>query len=86
MKKLYRSVEDKKIAGICGGIGNEEGMNFAIFDIDGTLINTNRVDGECYARVTFATPEREEIEEITTQCSPRPGPVQSGISAYLPGF
>ncbi|OGG57265.1 MAG: hypothetical protein A3F84_12060 [Candidatus Handelsmanbacteria bacterium RIFCSPLOWO2_12_FULL_64_10] len=25
-------------------------MNLAIFDIDGTLIDTNRVDGECYAR------------------------------------
>lgn len=31
MKKLYRSQKDKKIAGICGGIGE-------IFSIDPTLV------------------------------------------------
>jgi phage shock protein C len=31
MKRMYRSVEDKKIAGVCGGIGE-------YFDIDPTLI------------------------------------------------
>ena len=31
MKKLYRSQEDKKIAGICGGLGEK-------FSIDPTLI------------------------------------------------
>ena len=31
MKKLYRSQEDKKIAGICGGLGE-------MFSIDPTLI------------------------------------------------
>ncbi len=30
-KKLYRSVEDKKIAGVCGGLGE-------YFDIDPTII------------------------------------------------
>lgn len=30
-KKLYRSAQDKKIAGVCGGIG-------AYLDIDSTLI------------------------------------------------
>ncbi len=30
-KKLYRSVEDKKIAGVCGGLGD-------YFDIDPTII------------------------------------------------
>ncbi len=31
MKKIYRSEKDKKIAGICGGLGE-------IFSIDSTLI------------------------------------------------
>jgi len=30
-KKLYRSVDDKKIAGVCGGLGD-------YFDIDPTII------------------------------------------------
>ncbi len=30
-KKLYRSVEEKKIAGVCGGLGE-------YFDIDPTII------------------------------------------------
>ncbi len=30
-KKLYRSVEDKKIAGVCSGLGDH-------FDIDPTII------------------------------------------------
>ena len=30
-KKMYRSVEDRKIAGVCGGIGE-------YFDIDPTLV------------------------------------------------
>lgn len=30
-KKLYRSTEDKKIAGVCGGLGD-------YFDIDPTII------------------------------------------------
>jgi phage shock protein PspC (stress-responsive transcriptional regulator) len=31
VKKLYRSVEDRKIAGVCGGIGE-------YFDVDPTLV------------------------------------------------
>jgi phage shock protein C len=31
MKKLYRSVKDRKIAGICGGIGE-------MMDVDPTMI------------------------------------------------
>ena len=31
MKKLYRSSDDKKIAGVCGGIGE-------YFDIDPTIV------------------------------------------------
>lgn len=31
MKRLYLSVEDKKIAGICGGLG-------AYFDVDPTIV------------------------------------------------
>lgn len=31
VKKLYRSTEDRKIAGVCGGIGE-------YFDVDPTLV------------------------------------------------
>lgn len=37
-KKLYRSAQDKKIAGVCGGIG-------AYLDIDSTLIRLAWVIG-----------------------------------------
>ena len=55
-------------------------MNLAIFDIDGTLTNTNSVDNECFVKA-FA--EILAITEIDTDWAAYPHTTDSGITQYV---
>ena len=55
-------------------------MNLAIFDIDGTLTNTNDVDTECFVR---ALSETHGISEINTNWDEYPHTTDSGIILHI---
>lgn len=55
-------------------------MKLAIFDIDGTLTNTNDVDGECFVQA-FA--EVHGITDIDTDWSAYPHTTDSGIAVQI---
>src|SRR6266850_75120 len=55
-------------------------MNLAIFDIDGTLTNTNSVDNECFVK---ALAEAHEITEINTDWAAYPHTTDSGITQHI---
>ena len=55
-------------------------MNLAIFDIDGTLTNTNSVDNECFVKA-FA--EALAITEIDTDWAAYPHTTDSGITQHV---
>jgi phosphoglycolate phosphatase-like HAD superfamily hydrolase len=55
-------------------------MNLAIFDIDGTLTNTNSVDNECFVK---ALAEAHAITEINTDWSAYPHTTDSGITQHI---
>jgi len=55
-------------------------MKLAIFDIDGTLTNTNGVDGECFIK---ALAESHAITEINTNWAEYPQTCDSGITLHI---
>lgn len=55
-------------------------MKLAVFDIDGTLTNTNAVDNDCFVQA-FA--EALEIREINTNWASYPHTTDSGITQYI---
>jgi len=55
-------------------------MKLAIFDIDGTLTNTNRVDNECFVE---ALAEAHAITEINTAWATYPHTTDSGITLHI---
>ena len=55
-------------------------MKLAIFDIDGTLTNTNNVDEECFVKA-FA--EAHAITKINTNWSTYPHATDSGITLHI---
>jgi phosphoglycolate phosphatase-like HAD superfamily hydrolase len=55
-------------------------MNLAIFDIDGTLTNTNNVDNECFVKA-FA--EAHAITNINTNWNTYPHTTDSGITQHI---
>ncbi|MCA1566433.1 MAG: haloacid dehalogenase-like hydrolase [Acidobacteria bacterium] len=55
-------------------------MKLAIFDIDGTLTNTNRVDDECFVK---ALAEAYAIAEIDTDWAAYPHTTDSGIIRHI---
>lgn len=55
-------------------------MKLAIFDIDGTLTNTNSVDNECFVK---ALAEACEITEIDTDWAAYPHTTDSGITQHV---
>ena len=55
-------------------------MKLAIFDIDGTLTNTNSVDNECFVK---ALAEACEITEIDTEWAAYPHTTDSGITQHV---
>lgn len=55
-------------------------MKLAIFDIDGTLTNTNKVDDECFVRA-FA--ETYEITKMSTDWAAYPHTTDSGIAFHV---
>jgi len=55
-------------------------VNLAIFDIDGTLTNTNSVDTECFVK---ALSEAHAITEINTDWSTYPHTTDSGITLQI---
>ena len=55
-------------------------MKLAIFDIDGTLTNTNRVDDECFVK---ALAEAHAITEIDTDWATYPHTTDSGIILHI---
>lgn len=55
-------------------------MNLAIFDIDGTLTNTNSVDNECFVK---ALAEALAITEIDTDWAAYPHTTDSGITQHI---
>ena len=55
-------------------------MKLAIFDIDGTLTNTNSVDTECFVK---ALSEAHAITEINTDWSTYPHTTDSGITLQI---
>lgn len=55
-------------------------MNLAIFDIDGTLTNTNAVDDECFVKA-FA--EAHAITNINTNWNTYPHTTDSGITQHI---
>ena len=55
-------------------------MNLAIFDIDGTLTNTSRVDEECFVRTIT---EAHSISEIETDWAQYPHTTDSGITDHI---
>src|SRR5437879_1808267 len=55
-------------------------MKLAIFDVDGTLTNTNSVDNECFVKA-FA--EAQSIFGIDTDWAAYPHTSDSGITEYI---
>jgi phosphoglycolate phosphatase-like HAD superfamily hydrolase len=55
-------------------------MKLAIFDVDGTLTNTNRVDDECFVK---ALAETHAITEIETDWAAYPHTTDSGIVRHI---
>src|SRR3989442_7008665 len=55
-------------------------MKLAIFDIDGTLTNTNSVDNECFVK---ALVEGHAITEIDTDWATYPHTTDSGITLHI---
>jgi phosphoglycolate phosphatase-like HAD superfamily hydrolase len=55
-------------------------MKLAIFDIDGTLTNTNSVDNECFLQ---ALSEAHTITEINTDWATYPHTTDSGITLHI---
>ncbi len=55
-------------------------MKLAIFDIDGTLTNTNNVDNECFVK---ALSEAHAITEIDTDWAAYPHTTDSGITLHI---
>ena len=55
-------------------------MKLAIFDIDGTLTNTNSVDNECFVK---ALAEAHAITEINTDWATYPHTTDSGITLHV---
>ena len=55
-------------------------MKLAIFDIDGTLTNTNSVDNECFLK---ALSEAHAITEINTDWATYPHTTDSGITLHI---
>lgn len=55
-------------------------MKLAIFDIDGTLTNTNSVDNECFVRALSFV---HDITEINTDWSTYPHTTDSGITLQI---
>lgn len=55
-------------------------MKLAIFDIDGTLTNTNGVDDECFVK---ALAEAHAITEISTDWAAYPHTTDSGIILHI---
>src|SRR6267142_4267010 len=55
-------------------------MNLAIFDIDGTLTNTNKVDEDCFVKA-FA--EAHSINNIVTDWTAYPHTTDSGITQHI---
>jgi len=55
-------------------------MKLAIFDIDGTLTNTNTVDEECFVS---ALDEAHSISEIPTDWGQYPNTTDSGITDHI---
>src|SRR6266850_2414992 len=55
-------------------------MNLAIFDIDGTLTNTNSVDNECFVK---ALAEAHAITNIETDWATYPHTTDSGITLHI---
>ncbi len=55
-------------------------MKLAIFDIDGTLTNTNSVDNECFVK---ALAEAHAITEIDTDWASYPHTTDSGIAQHI---
>ena len=59
---------------------NGRNMKLAIFDIDGTLSNTNSVDNECFVK---ALAEAHAITEIDTDWAAYPHTTDSGITLHI---
>jgi phosphoglycolate phosphatase-like HAD superfamily hydrolase len=57
-----------------------QSMNLAIFDIDGTLTNTNSVDEDCFVKA-FA--EAHSIDDIVTDWAAYPHTTDSGITQHI---
>ena len=57
-----------------------ENVKLAIFDIDGTLTNTNSVDGECFVK---ALSKAHDITEINTDWATYPHTTDSGITLRI---
>ncbi|HYU98220.1 MAG TPA: HAD family hydrolase [Pyrinomonadaceae bacterium] len=55
-------------------------MNLAIFDIDGTLTNTNNVDEDCFVK---ALAEVHSINDIVTDWTAYPHTTDSGITQHI---
>ena len=55
-------------------------MKLAIFDIDGTLTNTNRVDDQCFVK---ALADAHAITQINTDWASYPHTTDSGIMAHV---
>jgi phosphoglycolate phosphatase-like HAD superfamily hydrolase len=55
-------------------------MNLAIFDIDGTLTNTNDVDEYCFIK---ALAETHSIDDIVTDWAAYPHTTDSGITQHI---
>jgi phosphoglycolate phosphatase-like HAD superfamily hydrolase len=58
----------------------DENVKLAIFDIDGTLTNTNSVDDECFIK---ALAEAHAITEISTDWASYPHTTDSGITLQI---
>jgi phosphoglycolate phosphatase-like HAD superfamily hydrolase len=61
-------------------MGNKRNVKLAIFDIDGTLTNTNNVDNECFVK---ALAEAHAITKIDTDWSTYPHTTDSGITLHI---
>lgn len=66
--------------GLRGMMENGQNMKLAIFDIDGTLTNTNGVDNECFVK---ALAEAHAITEINTDWASYPHTTDLGITLHI---
>ena len=64
MKKLYRSVSDKKLAGVCGGVAEYFGLDATLIRVAWALVSLSGTGILAYIVCALIIPEKPENPNI----------------------